>query len=76
MHRKKAHYERIGIAYMPCTVAGWGFLFGFVISTLALVFLASAAWAFSGWQGADVIRGLILIAGALTMVRFAHKRST
>jgi hypothetical protein len=75
MRRQDAHFERVGIAYMPCTIAGWGFLFAFVIATLVLVFLARTIWAFAGWQGAEVVQGVLLVAGALATVRFAHKRS-
>lgn len=75
MHRKSADFERVGIAYMPCSVAGWGYLFAFVITTLVLMFLATAVWAFAGWHGTEVIQGAILVVGVLATVRFARNRS-
>jgi len=75
MRPEKAHFDRIGIAYVPCTVVGWMYLFSFVIATLSLMFAARSIWAFAGWQGADAVQVAILVAGALATVRFAHERS-
>lgn len=75
MVKKSLDFERLGIAYVPCSVAGWGFLFAFVLTTLALVFLASAVWAYAGWQGAEVIQAAIMVVCVLAAVRFADKRS-
>ena len=76
MHQEEANFERVGIAFMPCSIVGWGYLFAFVIATLALVFLAGAVWAFAGWQGDEVIQAAVLVAGVLATVRFARKRCT
>lgn len=61
---------------MPCTIAGWCYLFGFVFATLAIVFLVGVIWEASGLPGVDLARGLILVAGVIAMVRFAHSRSS
>ena len=68
-------FDRFGIAYMPCTIAGWCYLFGFVLAMLAIVFLVRAVWDASGLPGVDVAQGLILVAGVVATVRFAHTRS-
>ena len=75
MDQRNVHFERVGIAYMPCTAVGWGCLFAFTLATLALIFLAQAVWASAGWQGAEVVQGAILVTAVLATVRFAHKRS-
>lgn len=75
MDRKGVHFERVGMAYMPCSGPGWGYLFTFVMTTLALLFLATAVWSFARWQGVEFIQGVILVLGVLATVRFAHKRS-
>lgn len=75
MERENKHFERFGIAYMPCTVAGWGYLFAFVAATLVSVFLVQAIWTKTGWQGGDAVQAAILVVGVLGMVRFAHSRS-
>ena len=75
MPKKRVDFERLGIGYVPCSFAGWVYLFAFAITTLALLFLASAVWAYAGWQGTEVIQAAIMIVCSWATVRVAHKRS-
>lgn len=75
MAKKRAHFERVGIAYMPTSIAGWIYLFAFTILALGCVFLVQALWAKAGWLGADLTSFVILTIGVIVMTRFAHNRS-
>lgn len=75
MDKKRTHFERVGIAYIPCTIAGLFYLFAFVLATLSVVFLVGAVWVGSGLRGVNIVRGLILMTGVIAMVRFAQRRS-
>ena len=75
MKQKTLHFERFGIGFMPITVAGWGYLFAFILITLTVVFAGRSIWLALEWQGIDVLTFAILTAGVISTVRFAHKRS-
>jgi hypothetical protein len=68
-------FDRYGIGYMPCTNAGCVYLFAFILATLAVTFMAGALWQASDLPGVEVVRGLILVAGIIATIRFAHRRS-
>lgn len=75
MASKRAHFERIGIAYMPTTIAGWIYLFAFVILALGCVLVVQSLWAKAGWPGADLASFVTLTIWVIAITRFAHNRS-
>ena len=75
MASKRAHFERIGIAYMPTTIAGWICLFAFVILALGCVLVVQSLWAKAGWPGADLASFVTLTIWVIAITRFAHNRS-
>ena len=75
MNKKRAHFEQVGIAYMPITIAGWVASFVFVIMAMACVFLVQALWAKTGWPGEGLASFVSLAIWVIAICRFAHSRS-
>ena len=75
MAQRRAHFERTGISYVPTTIAGWVYLFAFVISALGSVLAVQSLWVKAGWPGADVASFITLTIWVIAITRFAHNRS-
>ncbi|MAY19656.1 MAG: hypothetical protein CL955_03455 [Erythrobacteraceae bacterium] len=72
---ERKDFDRFGFSYMPCTIAGWLYLCGFVSATIAAVFLGRFVWTAWGLPGVDFVGGAILLIGIIALTRFAHRRS-
>jgi hypothetical protein len=75
MDKKRAHFERVGIAYMPSSVAGWIYLFALIILALGCVLLVQELWSKTGWPGAGLATFGTLTICVIAIIRFAHNRS-
>ena len=75
MAKKRAHFERFGIAYMPTSIAGWIYLFVLIMLALCCLFLVQALWTKAGWPGADLAQFVTLMIGVIAITRFARNRS-
>ena len=72
---KRKDFDRFGFGFMPCTIAGLLYLFGFVSATIAAVFLGRFVWTAWGLPSVDFVGGVILLIGIIALNRFAHRRS-